>query len=1021
MYIKSKLAKSVRLALAFGAVSTAMIGGNALAQEAEAEDEEAVEKISVTGSRISNPNVESTSPVITVDSALINIRGTTDAVDLLNTLPGFFADQTTAFANGATGTSTADLRGLGANRTLILVDGKRLPAGGPLTGLTQGQDLNLIAPQLIDRVDVVTGGASAVYGSDAIAGVVNFITKKDFEGVEVDFQYGFNQHDNSSEFWRERLTATGTTPATGSTTDNDTFQLNILMGSGTDDGRGNMTAYFNYSKNNGVQQADRDFAQCATFPITTDGAPDVTCLGSNQGPFPTTFVVDGAGYSLQADDSLAEGFTNAYNFNPFNPIRRAVERFNIGFNGYYDVADDVTAYMDFGYTSSESPQVIAPSAAFGSTINQVNCDNPLLTDEQRMLICGTTDINGPYPRATIGLPSDPTNLIYGQAQVRRRFVEGGGRTDLRARSTFRSVMGLRGVIADNFDWDVFGQYAETRLQRTQFNQVTLANLQNALDIVADPVTGEPVCRVGGACVPFTSAYRNTIPSDPALVAYVDTPTLTTGTGKQTVVGGTISGDLAEYGLQLPTADEAISAVVGFEWRRDENLEQADGIASSGNLVGSGGATVPVNAETRVMEYFFEAQIPLVSGVTGIEQLNLTTAYRYSDYESENALLGNTGGEFDTDTYALGLSWVPVDDVRVRAQFQRAVRAPNVNELFNPVNSGLTSLTDPCAGAAPTATQAQCANTGLSANLYGNVPPDSGQLNVLTGGNPNLLPEESDTVTLGLVYQPHFVENLSISVDYFDIVLEGAISNVPTATTMNQCITTGNAAFCDLIQRGPDGSLTFFPREQAFIQANSQNLAEFATSGFDIQVTYQYDFGDMGDVSVDYNSTVLRSWDTQSLPGSATFDCAGFYGDGCGNPNPEYRHNMVLTWNAPYDITANLVWRYSSATDLVGQINSGFPGDPDNGGNGAVITNAELGNVGIANEIQAISYFDATVFYPLTDNVQLRAGINNLFDREPPLVTTFGQPGTGTNVEANTIAGVYDAAGRFVFFGIKANF
>lgn len=1010
MFTTNKLAKSVRLAMAFGAASTLAFAAPTMAQDDDPDDEN-VEKIQITGSRILNPNVESSSPVLTVEAELFDIRGTTDTVDLLNTLPSFFAAQTTAFANGATGTSTANLRGLGSRRTLVLVDGKRLPPGGPLAGFAQ--DLNLVAPQLVERVDVVTGGASAVYGSDAISGVVNFITRKDFEGVELDLQFGYNQSYNDSEFWREKLTAIGERPVEGSVTDNDTYQVNLLIGSGIDDGRGNVTAYFNYVKNDGIQQANRDFSQCATFPI---GEDDLTCLGSNQGPYPTTFVVDGTGYSLQEDDSLQQGFTNAFNFNPFNPIRRQVERFNVGFNAYYDISEDITLYSDFGFASSQSPQVIAPSAAFGSTINRVNCDNPLLTAEMLGIICGTLGDDGTYSRAD--------DDGYAQSNIRRRFVEGGPRTDDRTRTNFRTVTGIRGVLNETFDWDLFVQYSEVRLQRVQVNQVTLDKLQNALDIVADPVTGQPVCRsvVDGsdpACIPFTSAYRNTVPSAPELAAYVDTPTLTSGTGTQTIIGGTFGGDLIDFDIKSPWAEEGISFVAGFELRRDELFQQADGIASSGNLVGSGGATTPVNAETRSVEYFLEAQIPLISDMPGIEQLNVTTAYRYSDYESENNLNNTTGGEFDVTTYALGLAWVPFEDLRVRMQFQRAARAPNINELFAPQNSGLASLTDPCAGTSPTASQAQCANTGLSASLYGGVPPDSGQLNTLTGGNPDLTPEESDTKTIGFVYQPNFIENLSISVDYFDISLENAVSTIPASTTLNQCLSTGAQEFCSLIQRGPDGSLTFFPREQAFITTTNVNIAEFATTGVDLQVMYSFDIEDWGDVTFNYNSTYLRSVDSTSLPGTPSFDCVGYYGSSCGNPNPQYRHNFVTTWNTPFDVTASLVWRFYGENELVSSINNGFTAqDPTQDGS-IVTVKSQGGN--IADTLPGVSHLDLTLFYQATDTISLRAGINNLLDKDPPIVTTFGSPGVGTNVEANTIAGVYDAGGRFIFFGATLNF
>ncbi|MEP3653659.1 MAG: TonB-dependent receptor [Litorimonas sp.] len=1036
---------STKSKLLLSAVSFSLMMASAAPTYAQDDIEGDEDTIVITGSRIQNVNVVSSSPVVTVDAELFDVRGTVDTVDLVNTLPAVYPAQTTAFANGATGTSTLDLRNLGATRTLVLVDGKRLAPGGPLGGFAA--DLNLIAPQLVERVEVVTGGASAIYGSDAVAGVANFITRKDFEGIEVDLQYGFNQSNNGSDFFQERLEAVGADPANGSVTDNETFQASILLGTSLDDGRGNVTGYFNYAKNDGIQQGDRDFSQCATFPTGDD---DLICLGSNQGPFPTTFVlsadpanpiglVDAAGnpllnadgtpqtsgaFSLGTDDSLTAGFNNAFNFNPFNPIRREVERFNAGFSGYYDITNKATGYLDFGFTSSSSPQIIAPSAAFGSTINQVNCDNPVLTDEARALICGSADINGPFPRAvlTTDLQGNTVDAgLYAQSQVRRRFVEGGPRTDDRQRNNFRLVGGVRGTLDDeNLNYDVFGQYSETRLQRIQFNQVTLANLQQSLDIITDPVTGLPVCRdSSGGCVPFTSAYQIGVPSSDALRAFVDTPTLTVGTSRQTVFGATIGGDLGKYGFTSPYAEESMSLLVGTEYRKDELIEQADGIASSGNLVGSGGATVPADGETSVFEVFAEAQLPLIAGVTGIEQFNLNGAIRYSDYASQNNIDNTRGEDFSATTYAVGASWVPVDDLRIRAQYQRAIRAPNILNLFSPQNSGLTNLTDPCAGATPgnvggaPVTAAQCANTGLPANLFGLVAPDSGQLNTLTGGNPGLTPETADTYTLGVVYQPSAVSGLTLSADYFDITVSDAISTIPTATTLNQCLLTGATEFCSLIQRGPDGSLTFFPRDQAFITATAQNIAEFATSGIDFQVLYGFDIGSFGELSFNYNSTYVISQEQTNLPGTPSFDCVGFFAGSCGNPNFEYRHNMVTTWQSPWKVRASAVWRYSSGVDQVGSIDNGF------GEDGTVRSLVDDGGNAIDESIDATGYLDLAAFYDVNDSVTLRVGANNVLDNDPPIVTTFGT--TGVNVEANTVAGVYDAGGRFLFAGVNMKF
>jgi outer membrane receptor protein involved in Fe transport len=720
--------------------------------------------------------------------------------------------------------------------------------------------------------------------------------------------------------------------------------------------------------------------------------------------------ITSGGFSLNEDRSLTPGFNNAFNFNPFNPIRRRVERFNAGFSGHYDITDNVTSYIDFGFTKSNSPQIIAPSAAFGSSINQVNCDNPLLTDEQLALICGVQDSDGNFSR-------DEDGDGFAQAEVRRRFVEGGGRTDDRTLTNFRVVGGFRGTLNDFIDWDIFGQYAETSLNRLQTNQVNAANLANALDIVEDE-DGNAVCRsvVDGSdpnCVAFRTAFDPSATNEPGLASYVDTPTLTQGSTQQTVVGGTAQGDLGELGLVSPFAEDGINLLVGFEYRRDQLIAQADATNQDGLLVGSGGAVLPTNGETEVYEAFFETAIPLVQGMTGIEELGLTAAYRYSDYQSKDILNDVEGGDFGVNTYAVGLTWTPVSDLRLRGQYQRAVRAPNVFELFNPRNTNLTSLTDPCAGFAgsdepPTATAAECANTGVTAAQFGAIPPDSGQLNVITGGNTDLEPEVSDTYTVGAIYQPSQIGGLTLSIDYFDITVEEAISTVPAAFTLTSCLNTGNPTFCGLINRGTDGSLTQVPRDQAAITATNVNIASFATNGIDFAATYSYPLGEFGDLSFDYASTYLLSFDQTQTPGSGAFDCVGFYDDSCGDPTFDYRHNTVITWQSPYDVNLNLIWRAFSGVDRIDEI------DTETGRVTAVSDDV------IAAELDAVHYFDIAATWQVNDTLTLRTGVNNVLDNDPPVVPTFG-PSPTANVEANTVAGVYTAEGRFIFFGANLRF
>ncbi len=1100
IYLKHK-SRSVRSAFMTSVAAPALIlsGGLAVTAPAYAQDTGDVandDVIIVTGSRLKDSNIEATSPVMTIGSEAINIRGATDVVDLLNTLPQIITtggSQNTGFANGANGTATVNLRGLGTTRTLVLVDGKRLPYGSPTAG-GFASDINLVPAQLVERVEITTGGGSAVYGSDAIAGVANFVLKKDFEGFEIDGLFGFNQSGNGSEQIQSFVAGIGETPVSGSTTGNETFDINAIMGANIDGGRGNVTAYFRYLHNNGLQQGERDFSQCALV----EGATPQTrrCLGSNQGPFPTTFVVgvqaeldamgnpisdplfdaggnalldamgnqrtqqrnvglvdaagnqltsptallldldgdgtatdlafDGLGnqvflpnaagaFSLQNDNTFAPGFTNAFNFNPFNPIRRSVERFNAGFSGNYDITDKINSYMSFGFTQSNSPQIIAPSAAFGTSVNVVNCDNPLLTAEQLANICGTFDAGtGLY-----GRDQDGDGLV--QSNIRRRFVEGGNRTDDRTLTNFRVVGGFQGATFDDWEFDVFGQFAATSLSRLQVNQVTSVQMTRALDIVDDG-SGNPVCRsflngTDPACVPFISAYVVGAVNDPALFAYVDTPTLTQGNIQQTVFGGTIQNGLERYGMKSPWAENAAHILFGVEYRRDQLSTQADATNAGGQLIGSGGAVLPTNGKTEVWELYMETAIPLIEDMPYIDQLSITGAYRYSNYGSSDIRNNAAGGNFSASTFAAGLSWVPVEDIRFRAQFQRAIRAPNIGNLFLPQNGGLTALTDPCAGFAgspppgqvPTATAAQCANTGVTAAQFGAIPPDSGQLNILVGGNPNLTPEVANTYTIGAIITPRQAPGLTVSLDYFNIALTNVIAAIPPAFSLNTCLQTGDPQFCNLISRGSDGSLTALPRTQNNIAATAVNIARADTQGIDARVTYSYDFGKWGSFNWDYNASYYLEVSTLPVPGSGQFDCVGFFDNACGNPTFEYVHNFTTTYQTNFDVSLALVWRYVSGVDRISAID---------GPTGAITTFAPsaLASASLDSE----SYIDLAAFWDIAENVRLRAGVNNVLDNDPPIVPSFGPSPTG-NQSANSYPGNYTLSGRYIFTGINIRF
>ncbi|MFU8831127.1 MAG: TonB-dependent receptor domain-containing protein, partial [Wenzhouxiangella sp.] len=421
--------------------------------------------------------------------------------------------------------------------------------------------------------------------------------------------------------------------------------------------------------------------------------------------------------------------------------------------------------------------------------------------------------------------------------------------------------------------------------------------------------------------------------------------------------------------------------------------------------------------TELWEGFMETNIPIVTGMRGFEELSISGAYRRSEYDSSNRLTGIDGGDFGTNTFAAGISWTPVNDFRVRAQFQRAIRAPNILELFAPQNTGLTSLSDPCSGFAgsddpPTASQAACANTGVTPGQFGAIPPDSGQLNVVTGGNPELEPETSDTFTVGVVVQPARIPGLSFSVDYFNIDVDEAVSTVPASFTLQNCLETGNPVFCDLINRGTDGSLTQVPRDQAAITATNVNIGGFQTDGIDFAANYIFDAGRWGRLNFDYQATWLLSFDETPVPGQGTFDCVGFFDDSCGNPTFDYRHNLTTSWRTPWNIRANLIWRYFSGVNRIDNIDTET-------GKITSFKDVGAGNLRSA-KLDAQSYLDLSVFWDATENVTFRFGVNNLLENNPPILPQFG-PSPTANTEGNTVAGVFPAEGRFIFTAVNLSF
>ncbi|MFK8017915.1 MAG: TonB-dependent receptor plug domain-containing protein, partial [Gammaproteobacteria bacterium] len=446
----------------------------ALGQETE-DDDDRLEEVTVTGSRLmANPNLASATPVLSVTGEEAQIRGNIRVEDFVNVLPQVFAGQASEVSNGATGTATLNLRGLGAVRTLVLIDGRRLPYG---SSGTSAANVDLVPIQMVERVDILTGGASAVYGSDAIGGVANFVLKRNFEGVEFGGQWGTSFNDNGDDFFANVLGAGGQ-PTPGSEFDGDESLIYTLMGVNSADGRGNVTLYAAYEDREEISQGNRVFSGCA---LGQDSGPQsfggLGCVGS------ANFRLFGGpgGFRFQEEDGnlipFAGGPSQTFNFGRTNFFQRPSERYNIYTKGYYEIADefgvlsDVEAFADLSYVNNLSDAQIAPTASFGIGAYSINCDNPLIQNNSGESFLDTFGCT----------PTDVANgTIVDGITASHRNVEGGERNSRLENSAWRLVSGLRGSLAEQWNWEAFAQVSETRDQSLSTNDFVVATLQQAL-------------------------------------------------------------------------------------------------------------------------------------------------------------------------------------------------------------------------------------------------------------------------------------------------------------------------------------------------------------------------------------------------------------------------------------------------------------------------------------------------------------------------------------------------------------
>ena len=1008
----------------------------AYAQQKAADQPEAapvVQEVVVTGSRIAAPNLESTSPITVVDQQQIRTTGRTDMSDLIMMLPqnydnglGQDLGNRTSGLTTAGGVATADLRGLGPNRTLVLVDGVRLGIGSPYTFIQQpAPDLDQIPTFLVDRVEVVTGGASATYGSDAIAGVINFIMKKNFEGVQFDGQLGVNNHVNHDTFWQQQNKLAAADPAgagnpnvpTGGVWDGHSKNFSMMIGSNFADNKGNVTGYFGYFHTDPVAGNARDWSSCQANEIfAADGSVvGMKCGGSHNSnwiePFSGFNAFDPNGpYSVHGTSFVPGGTvatTPPFNFNsqPYIYMTREDTRYTGGFLAHDDVQPWFKPYLDFFFTDDQTHQAIAPAALFrDSNPNDplsgnynINCSNPLLSAQQAGLLCTPAEI-----AADAAKPGSVTV----NTQIGRRNIEGGQRTSDYEHTSYRAVFGTKGEFADAWSYDAYGGYYYVDFFNSNNKYFNFANIDNALLVTG--TRANPVCISGPPCVPYNMFSDGGVTPQQLQYLYITG----TGSGSYTLrtLHADITGDLGHYGVILPTAHDGVGINVGYEHRNEHQFFNPDSAETSGQLSGFGSAAVPIDATNAVSEYWGELRAPLVQDMAFAKDLIFDTGYRHSNYTYSGGI----------NTYKFELQWAPIRDIRFRGTYQQAIRAPSLIELFNPQLVGLIQFgDDPCGGAVvggradggKGATAAQCAAQGVTAAQFGHVPQCvSGQCSQLTGGNPMLNPETSKSWTAGFTFTPQAVPTLSGSLDYYHIALGGSATNgsvgvLPARVIMTDCIAT-LTQYCDQIVRQPNtGSLTGNAvATGGYIKQTNINIGAALVSGVDLQLSYKLNLNNLGGVLFGINGTWLQHNQSTPLPGAHTYDCAGLFGFTCQTVSPRWRHIARATYQTPVDLDFAVTWRYIG------------PVEQDNNSNDETLHFSTYGAFSYApDRVGSYSYIDLALTYHATKNLELRGGVNNVGDKDPPVVPLFIQPG-GANAYS-----AYDQLGRELFIAFTAHF
>lgn len=1006
-----------------------------------------LQEVVVTGSLIATaPSQVEMSAITTVSPAEIRQGGVTRIEDLLNRLPQITAAQNSGISNGANGTATVDLYDMGAKRTLVLVDGLRMNPGDPGSG--GAADLNMIPQALISNVQILTGGASTIYGADAAAGVINFELDHHFQGVKVILNGGiYSQSNTDTQGASSAISAFNSAynpiypfkQAPSSFWGGAQKEVTVLAGFNTPDGKGNATFYFSYRNVNAVLQKSYSYSACSLGSGYVAGSYDsggkFTCIGSSTG-YPGRFLqfyTTAAGKSATNDYTIVPSTgtlvpfnpSELYNFGPANYYQRPDERYLAGSLMHYTFNSHATFHAATMFMDDESHAQIAPSGTFFDSFN-VNCSNPFLSASER----AGFDIISPTTNMVTGTcATDPTGMAT--VYIGRRNIEGGNRVDNLEHVQFQENLGLSGAINDAWHYNGTLQYGFTDLLENYQNDVSFTKINDAFDVVINPNTGQPECAVTAAgatnglaagCVPYNifgsggSAYM----SPAAATSYINTPGMQRGKIQQWITQLDFTGDLGKYGIRVPTAAAGVQVAIGADYRDDKDSFLPGAEFQSNDLIGQGAAILPIHGDTVVREAFTQVRVPLISNRPFFETLDANVSYRYSGYSKFNG----ASSAISTNTYAFSVHWKPSHDYAFGGNFARAVRAPNIGELYTAQSVTLDGTQDPCSGPHPAYSAAQCARTGVTAGAYGSVAPNTAsQYNGLTGGNPNLQPETVLTTTGKFTWTPSYIPRLMVSLQYYNIKIEGVVQELGSNTILLQCLT--NDVYCSQIHRGP-GETLWLPG--GFVTDTEINAGTIDENGAQVNALYRLHLNRLGDLRFSLIGNFVGSYQIAPVPG-VQYNCAGYYGNGCiqtgggvngtgGQPLPKYRQNLRATWVTPWHgIDVSAQWRYIAGVKLYA-----LSPNPSLGclASGCSIANGQVSNTDAS--LPSFNYLDLSVSGQMQNvpgHMKWIVGVNNVMDVAPPLIGLTNLPGGVGN--GNTFPGIYDSLGRYLFAQLSFDF